>query len=1012
MEFKKKIVLSVALIGLGVLSTQAQTGIGTVNPDNSAQLEVKSTNRGLLMPRIALVKTTEQTPVVGVAAKSLMVYNTATINDVTPGFYHWDGTKWVRAASAGDIPPAGAGNITGTNLINVTNGKNNAFKDTEISLTGGNYLDLLQMVGDSINPVVPTWVSARSIVSEPWYNSASYDPATDNKQSMYTQGSSITIGKYPVRYANYISPGLDVEGAIKFGTSNTYPMQMNTLAGGADVAVTGGGSIAVGVSIISTGVQSATFGGNNTNKSNYSLVAGWNNVAGYAGSDDWNSVSLLTTTIFGQGNSVLLSAKGLGPVMNNNTIFGNNNKIDSQGLIPINFDNNTIFGDTNVILGGQSLSSKNNTIFGSHNSIPVYRGANAAIFGQDNIANKSNQFVLGSANENVDNALFEIGIGTTATRANALTVLNDGKTGIGTAAPTNTLHVNGTNPLRLEGLQTGVVSDKILTTDANGVVRATDAATLIPAAAGDNLGNHIATMNLDMSKKNIKNITDATIFGNLMFYDRNTAYPQVYAIFKESGNLAIKSSNSNRIGGAASDLTINETTGVTTLYSAAISYGSDNVAPVAGYVAAAADTKGSIIWKSPGTTWLDSATNLKASKNTQNIYQMGNVGIGRTPLAGLALDVSGSIRGGTNTAPLLYGGFIGTNSIAVGDTVDIYGDGCAAFGKNFAIRGMYSIAAGVNLDIASSNTAVFGSGNIGNINNSFVAGFNNKILSGLGGGPDGGTGNAIIGSNNLIGNFTRTSLVDANTVFGANNKIDGSGGGNAASNVVFGSENTIFTRTDTSSNLAIFGKNNTIVNPVAGGVYGATLFGEGNKANKNNQFVIGSYNKNADNALFEIGLGTGDGARINAMTVLNNGNIGIGTENPLFKLVVVGNVNVSANLTAANFNGQLSNPSDRRYKKDIVSITGALDKIEKIQGVEYNWKTEEFKDKNFDNKHQYGVIAQDIEKILPDVVSKDDKGYYSVNYIALVPVLVEAVKEQQKQIDELKELVKQLAAKK
>jgi len=67
--------------------------------DASAMLDVKATNRGLLIPRVALTQTTSASPVSNPVA-SLMVYNTATANDVTPGYYYWSGSAWVRFGSA------------------------------------------------------------------------------------------------------------------------------------------------------------------------------------------------------------------------------------------------------------------------------------------------------------------------------------------------------------------------------------------------------------------------------------------------------------------------------------------------------------------------------------------------------------------------------------------------------------------------------------------------------------------------------------------------------------------------------------------------------------------------------------------------------------------------------------------------------------------------------------------------------------------------------------------------
>ena len=100
LQFKKVFVVFM-LLGVSILS-HAQVGIGTLNPDNSAQLDITSLNKGLLVPRLPLVQTTNQSPVAGNVANSLLVYNTATVNDVTPGFYYWQGTKWVRIVLQSD----------------------------------------------------------------------------------------------------------------------------------------------------------------------------------------------------------------------------------------------------------------------------------------------------------------------------------------------------------------------------------------------------------------------------------------------------------------------------------------------------------------------------------------------------------------------------------------------------------------------------------------------------------------------------------------------------------------------------------------------------------------------------------------------------------------------------------------------------------------------------------------------------------------------------------------------
>ena len=93
-------------------------------------------------------------------------------------------------------------------------------------------------------------------------------------------------------------------------------------------------------------------------------------------------------------------------------------------------------------------------------------------------------------------------------------------------------------------------------------------------------------------------------------------------------------------------------------------------------------------------------------------------------------------------------------------------------------------------------------------------------------------------------------------------------------------------------------------------------------------------------------------------------------------------------------------PSDVRLKKDIAPIESSLDKVKKLQGVSYNWRTDKNMDRNFPSGRHYGVIAQEIEKVLPEVVTTDPKnGEKAVYYNEIIPILIEAMKEQQGMID-------------
>ena len=92
--------------------------------------------------------------------------------------------------------------------------------------------------------------------------------------------------------------------------------------------------------------------------------------------------------------------------------------------------------------------------------------------------------------------------------------------------------------------------------------------------------------------------------------------------------------------------------------------------------------------------------------------------------------------------------------------------------------------------------------------------------------------------------------------------------------------------------------------------------------------------------------------------------------------------------------------SDARVKEDVRTVENALDKVTKLRGVTYIKKDEDNK------KRKMGVIAQEVLEVLPEVVHEDNDGYYGVSYGNIVGVLIEAIKEQQKQIDELKQELK------
>jgi hypothetical protein len=187
------------------------------------------------------------------------------------------------------------------------------------------------------------------------------------------------------------------------------------------------------------------------------------------------------------------------------------------------------------------------------------------------------------------------------------------------------------------------------------------------------------------------------------------------------------------------------------------------------------------------------------------------------------------------------------------------------------------------------------------------------------------------------------------------------------------------------------------VNPQAGTNEGGQISIKRSLSGGTTDWTIDHYGDNTANARFRIFNGSTETAGI---VIKESGNVGIGTITPSTKLYVNGDI--TANSVAGT--------SDLRFKTNIRPVTHALDKVKALQGVYFNWNQKAFPEKEFGTQDELGFIAQEVEKVVPEVVSKDKskEEYRSVKYDKVVALLVEAIKEQQKQINDLKTQVKQL----
>ena len=148
---------------------------------------------------------------------------------------------------------------------------------------------------------------------------------------------------------------------------------------------------------------------------------------------------------------------------------------------------------------------------------------------------------------------------------------------------------------------------------------------------------------------------------------------------------------------------------------------------------------------------------------------------------------------------------------------------------------------------------------------------------------------------------------------------------------------------------------------------------------------------------------TPTGGTNNYAAIFAGGNVGIGTTTPDQALDVIGTIQASnllggaTNITTDANGNIIRDPSDQRLKENIQTITGALDKVMMLRGVSYEWKDK----KKMGNQADFGLIAQEVQGVVPELATESAEGIMGVKYTNAVGLLINAIKEQQGEIQNM-----------
>ena len=368
------------------------------------------------------------------------------------------------------------------------------------------------------------------------------------------------------------------------------------------------------------------------------------------------------------------------------------------------------------------------------------------------------------------------------------------------------------------------------------------------------------------------------------------------------------------------------------------------------------------------------------------------------------LTAAGSVTVDTYSGWSLGGDTGGAGSVPEGTTINIVGGegiDTAFSGSTLTVVG--ELASTTNKGVASFTSTDFGvSSGVVSISQERIEDIIGSMVTGGGATSvtyNDGAGELVISStdtNTNTTNFNINANGGANENISAGETIRFNGGGattvSRSGNAITITSTDTNTDTNTVTSVGVSGQQNT-------GTITLAASGASSISQSGNTITISSTDTNTDtNTTYSAGTGLSLSGTTFSLsnTISNNMNQNVRTSDTVQFAEVRSTGNVIAYYS-----------SDLALKENISPITNALDKVSQIGGYNFDWTDSHIKERGgedgyFVRKSDVGIIAQEVQKVLPEIVGKRDDGTLGVKYEQIVPLLIESIKELKSEIESLK----------